>query len=101
MRRVGWAPYLLAPALGLGFAGALLALDDRNGLPRLLSLRDRAEVLRGDLGALRADRIDLLRAVESLRSDPFAVERLARERLGLVRPDDLVIRLGPPDLSPD
>ncbi len=101
MRGRVWALYALAPVLGLGFAGALLSLDARNGLPRLLSLRDRAEGLRGDLWALQADRTDLRREVKSLRFDPLAVERLARERLGLVRPGDLVIRLGPSDLPPD
>lgn len=35
-------------------------------------------------------------AIESLRNDPEAVERLARERLGLARPGEIVVHFEPP-----
>ena len=38
--------------------------------------------------------------IESLRDDPATLERLAREELGLVKPDDVVILLPPEDETP-
>jgi cell division protein FtsB len=43
------------------------------------------------------ERIEVLRGrIERLRRDPDTLERLAREELGMVRPNDVVIVLPPP-----
>jgi cell division protein FtsL len=34
--------------------------------------------------------------IDSLKTDPKTVERLAREQLGLARPDETVVRFGLP-----
>lgn len=49
-------------------------------------LEQRVEEARGRIEALR-------RQVDRLSDDPVTLERLAREDLGLVKPDDLVIVL--------
>jgi cell division protein FtsB len=92
--RIRWRRYLLAPLVGAGIAGALLAVDGKNGLTQLVSLRGRTQHMESCLAELKAERSQLVRTVHRLRSDPLAVERLAREKLGLVRPGELVIRLG-------
>lgn len=69
----------------------LEVLDDR-GLPRYRALRaELAEVervndrLQREVGRLR-------REVDALRSDPAAVERVARDELGMVRPGELLFQ---------
>jgi len=60
--------------------------------------RYRREILR--LDSLIAHEEMVIRqqreALETLRTDPRAIERLARERLGYARPGETVIRFEPP-----
>lgn len=51
------------------------------------TLAARAETIR----ALEAEKVGLEAEIERLRSDPRAVEKAAREKLGLARPDEKVI----------
>jgi cell division protein FtsB len=60
------------------------------GILRLLSQEEQAQVLRQQIDALRAENASLASEIVALRSDPRAVERLARERLGLARPGETV-----------
>jgi cell division protein FtsB len=72
----------------------LLLVDGENGLIQLVGLRGRALHLEARLVELERERSELTETVHRLRGDPLAVERLAREKLGLIRPGELVIRLG-------
>jgi cell division protein FtsB len=85
--------YVLAPLIGAVGAVTLLALDSTNGLGRLVSLRDHAGQLEGRISDLEDERRVLASRIHALRSDPLAVERLAREKLGMVRPGEIVLRL--------
>jgi cell division protein FtsB len=79
----------------LGTAIALIALavgsvfGDR-GILNLLEKRRQVDELRGELEQLRAENARLLSEIASLRASPRAIERLAREQLGLARPDETV-----------
>lgn len=56
----------------------------------------QVEALEGEVKATE-ERIEGLRQhIERLEHDPLTVEQLAREDLGLVRPDDVVILLPDP-----
>ncbi|MFQ5514749.1 MAG: septum formation initiator family protein [Myxococcota bacterium] len=85
---------ILTPLLVVGAALATLVLDRESGLTAMLELRGRVERAHARVAALSEERNSLLRKIQSLRSDPFAVEAAARERLGMVRPGEIVIRLG-------
>jgi cell division protein FtsB len=64
--------------------------------------RLREEIFRLD-GQVRKEEEagrQLRTAIEALRHDPKAVERLARERLGYAKPGETVIRFEPPAGSP-
>jgi cell division protein FtsB len=82
----------------LGTAIALLALavgsvfGDR-GILNLMHKRQQVEQLRGELESLRAENVRLASEVVALRASPRAIERLAREQLGLARPDETVFQL--------
>jgi cell division protein FtsB len=90
----------------LGTVIALVALavgsvfGDR-GILNLVDRRRQVESVRQEIEALRADNARLAAEIVALRTNPRAVERLAREELGLARPDETVflIREEPP--APD
>jgi len=87
-RRATW----LAPATALVTAGAILVLDRDTGLPALLELTARVARAESSLAAARAERAGLVREVHLLRSDPFELEVVAREQLGMVRTGEIVLR---------
>jgi cell division protein FtsB len=79
----------------LGTAIALIALTvgsvfgDR-GILNLVGKRRQVEALRAELDELRAENLRLSSEITALRTSPRAIERLAREELGLARPDETV-----------
>jgi cell division protein FtsB len=86
----------LALALLAGLLGAAFVLlaDSETGL---LAWRDAAgRVARAEARTdeMRAEVERLRREIRGLRGDPLAVERAARERLGMVRPGEVVLHWG-------
>jgi cell division protein FtsL len=79
----------------LGTIIALVALavgsvfGDR-GILNMVGEREKIEALRGELDGLRAENARLAAEIKDLRQNPRAIERLAREELGLARPDETV-----------
>jgi cell division protein FtsB len=88
-------PGLRKKAGVLGTVIVLLALvvgsifGDR-GLINLFHKREEVHMLRQEIAALKADNARLVGEVAALRQSPRAIERLAREELGLARPDETV-----------
>ena len=66
------------------------ALFGDRGLLHLIDQRHRAEALAHEIEDLEAESARLARQIAALRSDPRAIERLAREELGLARPGETV-----------
>jgi cell division protein FtsB len=83
----------------IGGLVALLALVvvvlGGNGLVRVYSMKREVEAIEREIGSLREEAQALAKTAETLRSDPAAVERLAREELGYVRPGDRVLKFPP------
>jgi cell division protein FtsB len=79
----------------LGTAIALIALTvgsvfgDR-GILNLVEKRRQLDALRAELEELRSENARLSSEIAALRTSPRAIERLAREQLGLARPDETV-----------
>lgn len=82
-------------AAALGGALALIALvvgslfGDR-GLLYLFAQQERTLALRREIVELRGQNARLAEEIKALRSEPRAIERLAREQLGLARPGEMV-----------
>jgi cell division protein FtsB len=90
----GWiVAGLLALLLGAAVFGD-------NGVLQLWRLRGEVESLHRDVQGLEAENERLTRAITELRDDPAALERIAREELGLVRPGDRVLRFPRPSSPP-
>ena len=68
----------------------------RSGLARTLQLRRDLDGLRARNADLRGENERLAREAEALRSDPRAIERVARAELGWVRPGEVIVDLSRP-----
>lgn len=66
-----------------------------HGLAGLIKAREQARQLTADLAALKAENAALRMRIDGLRNDPAVIERVARQDLGLARPDEVVIRVKP------
>ncbi len=78
--------------LVLSIVSVPLSILDEQGLPRYRALREeRAEIERVN-DRLRRDVETLDRQVEALRQDPDAIERIARDELGMIREDEILFQ---------
>ena len=78
------------------FVGSLLfvnALAGDRGLSESLEARRHHERLRQEIDRLRLRNESLRQEAHRLREDPSAVEEVARQELGLIRPGELMFLL--------
>jgi cell division protein FtsB len=87
------------PVWGLPFAILLVAIVtvpakilDYRGLPRLRALETQLERVRAENERIEREVHALHRQVDALRSDPQALERVARDELGMLREGELVFQ---------
>jgi len=76
---------------------ALVSALDPGGLRKARRLADEAGRVEADNARLAEENARLSREVKALRTDPSAMERAAREDLGLVRPGERVYRVEGPE----
>lgn len=87
-----WSRYARAI---LALALLLLAIHDVFGSHGLLAMRrtqSQIRELRGQIDKLHQQNSDLSKQVQALRTDPKAVERIAREEMGLARPGEMIFK---------
>jgi cell division protein FtsB len=90
------ANWLLAAGLGL------LLLQDVFGTHGLIAMRrsqKEAAQVQQQIDQLNQENQQLLDRVKSLKTDPAAIEQIAREEMGLARPGEYIFRL--PDKAGD
>jgi cell division protein FtsB len=80
------------PLGAFALAGGVLLLDTENGLRPLWDLRRQEREAQATLVGLEGEAEALRAQVEALRSDPFEIERRAREQLGMSRKDERELR---------
>jgi len=83
---------MAGPLLALAACVAILLLDFETGLLPMARLAEEVERARDRVEQLEGEIAGLSQRVQRLRRDPGAVEAVARERLGMVRPGEIVIR---------
>lgn len=71
----------------LGFGG--------QSLGRLWNMKREVDGLEREIAVLRAETDRVSASVTRLRSDPDAIEQIAREELGLIKPGERVLKLPP------
>jgi cell division protein FtsB len=94
-RRKAWVLGTVIALIALAVGGVF---GDR-GVLNLVEKRKQVDALRLELDALRADNARLAAEIADLRTSPRPVERLAREQLGLARPDETVFLIREEDAS--
>lgn len=89
----------------LGLALFLLALQDVFGAHGFLAMwrtHQQIQQLRGELARLNKENGALSDQVTALKTDPKAIERIAREEMGLARPGEMIFKMpAAPDPSGD
>lgn len=79
-------------AIAIGYIpGEVLRRD-----PRADRLRSQIDQLEAEAKILEADTAAMQRDIEALGTDVHAIENRARGDLGMVYPDELVLRVGEP-----
>lgn len=85
------AVVLLAGVLFVVFAISFVFSD--RGLPELQHARTRVAGLRADIAKTEAENARLRAEIESVKKSSYAVERIAREDLGMSRKGEVVYML--------
>lgn len=78
--------------VALSVLALVLVAYGSSGLVRLWQMKREVEALEREIVTLRGETADLARSVDRLRSDPEAIEKIAREEFGLVRPGERVLK---------
>jgi cell division protein FtsB len=77
---------------GLLTIGVLvLAVFNDKGVLQVHGQSKKLTAIEGDVNALDAENKQLTKEIQALRTDPTAIERLAREELKLVKPGEIVL----------
>ncbi|MFN7942008.1 MAG: septum formation initiator family protein [Thermoanaerobaculia bacterium] len=84
----------------LVFLVLVLATAALKGGRDLAAVRAHERAIAADVAATEARIAALRRRIQRLQDDPATLERTAREQLGLVHPNDVVIVLPPPAPAP-
>lgn len=78
--------------LVLAIVAVPLHLLDDHGLPRYRVLAQELSQIHAENERVEREVTDLSREVEALRKDPLAIERIARDDMGMVREGELVFQ---------
>lgn len=76
-----------------------LRILSEEGLPRYRKLREQLERTRADNVTLTKQIDKLSREVRALRHDPYAVERIARDELGMLREGEVLFQFPPSEAT--
>jgi cell division protein FtsB len=80
----------------LGLALLALGIHDVFGTHGYLAMRRsqrEVEELRGQIEKLNQENQELAEHVKALKTDPDAIEKIAREEMGLARPGEMIFKL--------
>jgi cell division protein FtsB len=89
LSRKGWLYLTLGTAVVL----AVVSVADARGFRKYFRFRKEMGSLIERNQQLRAQNALILKEIESLRSDPTALEQAAREELGYIKPGEVVFNL--------
>ncbi len=80
---------LLALAVGL----ALTLIYSNRGYRQLLRLKQEQKIIESANEELEEQNRKLMMQIDKIKNDPRYIEEVARKKLGLVRPDELIFKL--------
>jgi cell division protein FtsB len=80
--------------LALALVAVPVLVLEPQGLPRLRALQKELDEVNAENDDLRREVGHLRVEVKQLRDDPAAIERIARDELGMVRKSEVVFQFG-------
>jgi cell division protein FtsB len=96
--RVSLKHGLVAVLTGLVLVGLLaVGIFGDKGLVDLGQLRGELHRLNGEVERLKAENLALYRHIDRLRNDAAFVENVARQELGMIAKDELIINFRQPE----
>jgi len=103
IQRGSWMPrdkkWLILPGVLLGCLALYLLASfilGEMGVVKYYRMKTQYGAIGGEIAKLRQDNVRLIREVRSLKTDPAYIERIARDKLGLARPGEIVYYYGDP-----
>ncbi len=94
-RRPAGKKWFMVALLVLGGLGMLWSLImGEMGAVKYFRMKARESTLRTEIARLKEDNSRLMQEVRSLKHDPAYIERLARDKIGLARPGEVVYYYG-------
>ncbi len=90
--RKKWAIIVLLVLAGLGMLWSLIMGE--MGAVKYFRMRAQENALRTEIAHLKEDNLRLMQEVRSLKHDPAYIERIARDKMGLARPGEVVYYYG-------
>ena len=81
---------MAALAFLVAIGGTFLVLLGDGGFMAVMKMRSRATQLQYQINAELRTNETLLQEIRALKNDPGAIERLAREELNMVKPDETI-----------
>ncbi len=66
------------------------------GVMTVYQFREELDLLKGENEALVHENKDLVKEIEALKTDPLSIETIAREKLQLTKPGEVVYQIVPP-----
>ncbi len=93
--RTVWKKRLIAGAFAVaGLAFLWSSIMGEMGVVKYFRMSAHARELKREITRLTADNARLMNDVAALRNDPSYIERLARDKIGLSRPGEVVYYYG-------
>lgn len=83
--------YMVAGAAVFLFSLVLLIVFGDNGLMELSRLRAQEQAMADQNESLARENVNLYRTIGRLKNDPVYIESVARNELGMVGKDDVII----------
>lgn len=82
----------LTPAVLLGLAGLItfFTISGDHGLLHLFKINNEVQALEGENRELREEIVDVSTKVAEIQQSNFALEKYAREVIGLSRPNEII-----------
>ena len=71
----------------------IMAVFHENGILNAYRFEQEQAKMKDENEALRRKNILLRKNIKALKSDPYAIEKIAREKLNLAKPGDQVYRI--------
>jgi len=95
-RRARWKIPLIAAGVLLALYFVVTRVVGEMGVVKYYRMKAQCTALTGEIAQLKQDNVRLRKEVSSLKYDSAYIERMARDKLGLARPGEIVYYYGEP-----